>query len=49
MTQVGTIVIHDKVNTQAVIELLKKEDTKISFDKEQITKEGIKYIPIEKN
>jgi hypothetical protein len=48
MAQVGTIVVSDSVNTQAIINLL-KEDKKLTIGKEQITEDGIKYIPIEKN
>jgi hypothetical protein len=48
MAQVGTIVIDDKVNTQAVIELL-KQDKKLTIGKEQVTDDGVRYIPIDKN
>jgi hypothetical protein len=48
MAQVGTIVVSDSVNTQAIINLL-KEDKKLTIGKEQVTDDGIKYIPIEKN
>ena len=48
MAQVGTIVISDNVNTQAVINLL-KQDPKITIGKEQVTEDGVRYIPIEKN
>lgn len=48
MGQIGTIIIDDNVNTQAIINLL-KEDKKITIGKEQITSDGIRYIPIEKN
>jgi hypothetical protein len=48
MGQIGSIVIDDNVNTQAVINLL-KEDKKITIGKEQVTEDGVRYIPIEKN
>ena len=48
MGQIGTIVISDNVNTQALIELLKKEP-KITIGKEQVTEDGVRYIPIDKN
>lgn len=48
MAQIGTIVISDNVNTQALIELLKKKP-KIIIGKEQTTEDGVRYIPIEKN
>jgi hypothetical protein len=48
MGQIGTIVISDNVNTQALIELLKKEP-KIIIGKEQVTEDGVRYIPIDKN
>lgn len=48
MSQVGTIVISDDVNTQAMINLI-KADPKLTIGKEQITENGVRYIPIEKN
>ena len=48
MAQVGCITISDSVNTQAIINLL-KEDKKLTIGKEQITEDGVRYIPIEKN
>lgn len=48
MTQIGSISISDNVNTQAIINLL-KEDKKITIGKEQVTEDGVRYIPIEKN
>jgi hypothetical protein len=48
MGQIGSIIIDDTVNTQAIINLL-KEDKKITIGKEQVTEDGIRYIPIEKN
>ena len=48
MGQIGCIVIGDSVNTQAIIDSL-KEDKKISIGKEQVTEDGVRYIPIEKN
>lgn len=48
MAQIGSIVVSDNVNTQAMAELLKK-DSKITIGKEQITEDGVRYIPIEKN
>lgn len=48
MGQIGTIVIDDNVNTQAIINLL-REDKKITIGKEQIADDGTRYIPIEKN
>lgn len=48
MAQIGSISVSDNVNTQAIINLL-KEDKKITMGKEQITEDGIRYIPIEKN
>jgi hypothetical protein len=48
MAQIGAIVVSDSVNTQAIINLL-KEDKKLTIGKEQVTENGIKYIPIEKN
>lgn len=48
MGQIGTIVISDDVNTQAMINLL-KQDPKITIGKEQVTEDGVRYFPIEKN
>jgi hypothetical protein len=48
MPQVGTIVISDSVNTQAMINLI-KTDPKLTIGKEQVTENGIRYVPIEKN
>lgn len=48
MGQIGTIVISDNVNTQAIINLL-KEDKKITIGKETVSEDGTRYIPIEKN
>jgi len=48
MAQIGTIVISDNVNTQEMINLL-KQDPKIIIGKEQISDNGNRYIPIEKN
>jgi hypothetical protein len=48
MPQIGTIAISDNVNTQAIIGLL-KQDPKIIIGKEQVSEDGTRYIPIEKN
>lgn len=48
MSQVGAIVIKDNVNTKAFIELL-KEDKKLTIGNEQVTEDGVRYIPINKN
>ncbi len=48
MAQIGSIVISNSVNTQAMINLL-KEDKKLTIGKETITEDGVRYIPIEKN
>lgn len=48
MGQIGAIVVSDNVNTQAIINLL-KEDKKITIGKEQVTEDGVRYIPVEKN
>jgi len=48
MAQVGSIVISDNVNTQAIINLL-KEDKKLTIGKETVAEDGTRYIPIEKN
>lgn len=48
MGQIGAIVIDDNVNTQEIINLL-KQDKKITIGKEQVTEDGVRYIPIEKN
>jgi hypothetical protein len=48
MAQIGSIIISDSVNTQAMINLL-KEDKKLTIGQEQVTANGIRYIPIEKN
>ena len=48
MAQIGSISISDNVNTQAIIELLRK-DPKTTIGKEQVMEDGIRYIPIEKN
>lgn len=48
MAQIGSIVVSDNVNTQAMINLL-KEDKKITIGQEQIAADGTRYIPIEKN
>lgn len=47
MSQVGAIVISDNVNTKAMIELL-KDDKKITIGSEQVTENGVRYIPIDK-
>lgn len=47
MAQIGSIVISENVNTQAIVDLLKKEP-KIIIGKEQVTEDGVRYIPIEK-
>jgi len=48
MGQIGSIVISENVNTQAMINLL-KQDPKITIGKEQVSEDGVRYIPIEKN
>jgi hypothetical protein len=48
MAQIGSIVISDDVNTQAMVNLL-KQDPKITIGKEQVTEDGVRYLPIEKN
>lgn len=48
MSQVGSIVISDSVNTEAMIRLV-KQDPKLTIGKEQVTENGVRYIPIEKN
>lgn len=48
MAQIGAIVIDDKVNTKAIIELL-KTDKKLTIGSEQVAEDGTRYIPIDKN
>jgi hypothetical protein len=48
MAQVGSIIISDNVNTEAMINLL-KEDKKLTIGKEAVSDNGVRYIPIEKN
>jgi hypothetical protein len=48
MGQIGSIVISDSVNTQAMVNLL-KQDPKITIGKEQVAEDGVRYLPIEKN
>ena len=48
MAQIGSIVISENINTQAIINLL-KEDKKIIIGSEQVASDGTRYIPIEKN
>jgi hypothetical protein len=48
MAQIGSIIISDNVNTQAIISLL-KEDKKLTIGKETVAEDGTRYIPIEKN
>ena len=48
MAQIGCLVISENVNTQAILNLL-KDDKKITIGKEQITEDGVRYIPIDKN
>lgn len=48
MAQIGSIIISDNVNTQAIINLL-KEDNKLTIGKETVAEDGTRYIPIEKN
>ena len=48
MSQVGSIVINETINVQAMINLI-KQDSKLTIGKEQITEDGVRYIPIEKN
>lgn len=48
MGQIGSIVVSDNVNTQAIINLL-KEDKKLTIGKEMVSEDGTRYIPIEKN
>ena len=49
MPQVGAISISPNVNTQAMINLLKEEDKKLTIGQEQVAPNGTRYIPIEKN
>lgn len=48
MGQIGSIIVSDSVNTQAMINLL-KEDKKLTIGKETVAEDGTRYIPIEKN
>ena len=48
MAQIGAIVISENVNTKAMIELL-KNDKKLTIGNEQVTENGVRYIPIDKN
>jgi len=47
MAQIGAIVISDKINVQKFIELA-KSDPKISIGKEEVSRDGFRYIPINK-
>ena len=49
MAQIGAISISPNVNTQAMINLLKEEDKKLTIGQEQVAPNGTRYIPIEKN
>jgi len=48
MAQIGVIVVHDNVNTQAIINMF-KDDKKLIIGQQQIAEDGTKYIPIDKN
>ena len=48
MAQIGAISISPNVNTQAMINLI-KEDKKLTVGQEQVSPNGSRYIPIEKN
>lgn len=47
MAQIGAIVISDNINVQKFIELA-KNDPKINIGKEEVSSDGIRYIPINK-
>jgi len=48
MHQIGSIVISENVNTQAIINLL-KQDPKVIIGGEETLPDGTRYIPINKN
>lgn len=48
MAQIGAIVISDNINVQKFIELA-KTDPKITIGKEEVSSDGIRYLPINKN
>jgi hypothetical protein len=47
MAQIGAIAVSDNVNTQAMINLL-KQDPKVTIGKEEVSSDGTRYIPINK-
>jgi hypothetical protein len=48
MSQIGAIVISDNINVAKFIELA-KIDSKITIGKEEVSSDGTRYIPINKN
>jgi hypothetical protein len=48
MSQIGTIVISDSINVAKFIELA-KTDPKIIVGKEEISSDGVRYIPLNKS
>ena len=48
MSQIGAIVISDTINVAKFIELV-KTDPKITVGKEEISSDGVRYIPLNKN
>ena len=48
MSQIGAIIVSDTINVAKFIELA-KNDPKITFGKEEISSDGVRYIPLNKS
>lgn len=48
MGQIGAIIVSDNINVQQFIALA-KADPKITIGKEEVSEDGTRYIPINKN
>lgn len=48
MAQIGAIVISDNINVEQFINLA-KADPKVTIGKEEVSEDGTRYLPINKN
>lgn len=48
MAQIGAIIISDNINVEQFVNLA-KADPKISIGKEEVSEDGTRYLPINKN
>lgn len=48
MAQIGAIVISDNINLEQFINLA-KTDPKVTIGKEEVSEDGTRYLPINKN